>query len=337
VPAFGSADATRAFEPNELIVQQIGQQAAATSEGEQGAGGGATLPVRMVAAGGYHSLLLTDGGVAWSFGCNSHGQLARPIPDAAHMGPRPMRLPLSHATERVVGLAAGLRHSVLLLGSGAVCTYGDHAHGQLGRHEPHRANTCAVFAPSARLHASPTRPPIDDRREPEHEAHTGVGERRGAASGDGAVEGAAAADGATAAARGGVGESTSASAIVAVAAGEVHTLALSASGTLYSWGDNQLHQCARDLLQPLLPTPGVVALPLRAGEYVVGLSAAGYHGAVHTSLGRCLTLGKLIALADAALPDGGGADLAEDLAYSREDEGGGYGEEPEWADDDFEV
>ena len=35
--------------------------------------------------------------------------------------------------------------------------------------------------------------------------------------------------------------------IVAIAAGEVHTLALSSKGEVYSWGDNQLHQCARQV------------------------------------------------------------------------------------------
>ena len=71
---------------------------------------------------------------------------------------------------------------------------------------------------------------------------------------------------------------------VGLAAGELHTLALTASGEIWSWGDNQLLQCARKLKDPLLPLPGRVPLPrLATGERVVGISAAGYHGVATTS------------------------------------------------------
>ena len=123
------------------------------------------MPVRLVAAGGYHSLLITWSGEVWSFGSNSHGQLARPVllaeqaktaattegggsttdMSTLHVQPRQVRLPAAARGSSTIAIAAGLRHSVLLLKSGAVCTFGDHSHGQLGRLAPNRLNTCDVF------------------------------------------------------------------------------------------------------------------------------------------------------------------------------------------------
>ena len=76
-----------------------------------------------------------------------------------------------------------------------------------------------------------------------------------------------------------------------LAAGELHTLALTESGEVWSWGDNQMRQCARELKQPILPTPGRVPLPMRPGEVVASLSASGYHAVAVTSQGRVFTLG----------------------------------------------
>jgi hypothetical protein len=79
--------------------------------------------------------------------------------------------------------------------------------------------------------------------------------------------------------------------VTQIAAGEMHSLALTATGEVWSWGDNMLQQCARSLHVSLLPTPGRVPLPLHEGERVVSISAAGYHGAALTSLGRVFNLG----------------------------------------------
>ena len=77
-----------------------------------------------------------------------------------------------------------------------------------------------------------------------------------------------------------------------LAAGELHTLALTTTGEVWSWGDNQLRQCARELKKPVLDTPGRVALPLRPGESVHSISASGYHAVAVTTAGRVLSLGS---------------------------------------------
>jgi alpha-tubulin suppressor-like RCC1 family protein len=220
LPHLGAPDAAAALPPAEVRLVPPGPAPTAPS----------TVPVRLVAAGGYHNVLVTWSGEAWSFGSNSHGQLARrALPESMQAVPRQVQMPPSHRGQSVIAAVVGLRHSALLLSSGAVCTFGDHGHGQLGRELPDRANTCDV------------------------------------------VEGLPA--------------------VQSLAAGELHMIALTEDGELWSWGDNQFRQCARELQQPMLPVPGRVALPLDEDESVAQISAAGYHSIITTSTGRCFTLG----------------------------------------------
>ena len=76
-----------------------------------------------------------------------------------------------------------------------------------------------------------------------------------------------------------------------VAAGELHTIALTATGVVLSWGDNQRGQCGRHPELPILPTPGRALLPLQEGEVAAHVEAGGYRSAVVTSKGRLLLLG----------------------------------------------
>lgn len=237
------------------------------------------IRVILVAAGAYHTLIVTSSGDAWSFGSNTHGQLVRPIGAPAHIEPMQIVLPPSHRGESVTALAAGLRHSVLLLKSGAVCTFGDHTHAQLGRIAPHRGNACAVF--DAALSAAPTRPmPVSGDGRP----NMGGATREVGLDDDDEETGSSPE----------VREADAPPRIIALAAGEMHTLALGADGAVYTWGDNQMQQGGRDLDQPLLLVPGPVPLQLQLGETVVSISAAGYHATAVTSAGRCFTVGKLI-------------------------------------------
>ena len=45
---------------------------------------------------------------------------------------------------RTLVAAGGTYHTVVALAGGAVCSFGDHAHGQLGRRRPDRSNACTV-------------------------------------------------------------------------------------------------------------------------------------------------------------------------------------------------
>ena len=252
----------------------------------------ASVPVRQMAVGAYHNLLVSASGEAWSFGSNSHGQLARPTPHgAASARAEPIRLPLSHHGQAVKAVAAGLRHSVLLLASGAVCAFGDHSHGQLGREAPTRANACDVVAA----------------------ATSSVG-----------------------------GGAPIASPIVGLAAGELHTLALTANGEVWSWGDNQFRQCGRELKEPLLPTAGRVLLPTHedegdtdgdgAAQHADGVAAvaaqavfaSGYHGLILTRAGKLIVVGTAVEFDGTTALD----------AAARGDLSGGFADEYEYEERD---
>ncbi len=85
--------------------------------------------VMAVAAGGQHSLVLSESGVVFSFGCGGSGRLGHadqehrrePTPVAGLRG------------RRVLALAAGGYHSVVITDGGEVCAFGDGVEGQLGQ------------------------------------------------------------------------------------------------------------------------------------------------------------------------------------------------------------
>jgi len=110
--------------------------------------------------------------------------------------------------------------------------------------------------------------------------------------------------------------------VVQLAAGEMHSLALTDTGEVWSWGDNMMQQCARALDELLLPTPGRIALPLHEGEVVVQISAAGYHGVALTSEGRLFNLGT----------SGVSSQALDELV--RQGDGDGYADEPYYEDDE---
>lgn len=96
-----------------------------------------------VAAGGYHTAVVTESGALFTFGLNSHGQLARGTATARWTtAPGRARLPPPHEASRVSAVCAGVYHTAVLLGGGAVCSFGDNSNGQLGSARPNRAAAC---------------------------------------------------------------------------------------------------------------------------------------------------------------------------------------------------
>ena len=103
---------------------------------------------RSASAGRVHSLVVTDDGTLYSFGCGAHGQLGH-----GTYGPGNSLTPMSrggydsaysptkvHVTTgvdvwhggRIVAAAAGSKHSIALAADGRVFTWGDNELGQLG-------------------------------------------------------------------------------------------------------------------------------------------------------------------------------------------------------------
>jgi alpha-tubulin suppressor-like RCC1 family protein len=85
--------------------------------------------VTLVGDGGSHTLVETTSGQLYAFGFNSHGQVG--APPSNDTAPVPVALP-DHAQGVVTHLAAGQRHSVIVMSSGAAYAFGSNRYGQLG-------------------------------------------------------------------------------------------------------------------------------------------------------------------------------------------------------------
>ena len=144
MPAHHAHDRVIVHPARQLHLHQRGARlpswARCTFGNRSGGGCGGRLAV---AVGAYHTLLVTADGELFSFGLNSHGQLARPTSELMHAQPVRARLPAAVAGLRVEAASGGMYHTVLLLQGGAVCSFGDNAFGQLGSAAPHRVGACA--------------------------------------------------------------------------------------------------------------------------------------------------------------------------------------------------
>jgi hypothetical protein len=78
---------------------------------------------------------------------------------------------------------------------------------------------------------------------------------------------------------------------VQLSSGELHAVALSALGDVYTWGGNSNGQLGRTA-SPVSPVPGRVFLGFGEGEVAVAVSAGGYRTGVVTSEGRLFMLGR---------------------------------------------
>ena len=84
-----------------------------------------------VSAGCGHSVALTTGGAAWSWGFGTGGILAHGD-EQRQLLPKKVE---AFAGQRVVAVSAGVRHSLALAADGAVFTWGQGRHGGLGHGE----------------------------------------------------------------------------------------------------------------------------------------------------------------------------------------------------------
>ena len=89
----------------------------------------AQLQMRSVAASQHHTLALSCGGAAFSFGLGTHGQLGLGHTERALQPTRIELLPSA------VAISAGQYHSAAITLSGNVYTWGEHTRGQLGHGE----------------------------------------------------------------------------------------------------------------------------------------------------------------------------------------------------------
>lgn len=84
--------------------------------------------IRAISAGGHHSMLLTANGSLYTFGYSAHGQLGLHTTVNQCLP----RLVCDFASVRIVRIAAGWHHSLVLTDRGDVYAAGHGAYGQLG-------------------------------------------------------------------------------------------------------------------------------------------------------------------------------------------------------------
>jgi len=86
--------------------------------------------VTKIVCGGWHTLVLTSDGDIYSWGWNESGQLGHDSPVSSRSEPYP--IDLGSAEDPIIDVAAGSRHSVALLKSGLVYSWGRNLEGQGG-------------------------------------------------------------------------------------------------------------------------------------------------------------------------------------------------------------
>jgi len=242
-----------------------------------------TLPrMRKIACGCSHSLLVAaESDALYAFGASNAGQLGRPAGSSAFepiQSYHPHWLPArgAYANVSIVGVAAGRDHSVAWLASGAVCTWGFNDYGQLGPVYEGAGNSSGaqLIVTFAGRTSAACFNVTDEGGEPVRVAHVAAGQHhtlaltatgRVFAWGDPAA--AVGATAATASAAGvtlqpshvpqrplemwGYSSSSSASAssapprgtyVYSIGAGGAHSVATTARGEVWTWGNNRQGQ-----------------------------------------------------------------------------------------------
>ena len=88
--------------------------------------------ITTVAAGYYHSMLLSSDGKVFTFGWNSYGQLGDGTKVQRYYPVPIYNYNNTLTQEKIISISAGFFHSVLLSSNGKVFTFGGNDYGQLG-------------------------------------------------------------------------------------------------------------------------------------------------------------------------------------------------------------
>jgi alpha-tubulin suppressor-like RCC1 family protein len=248
-------------------------------------------PVTQVASGFEHSLAVTASGQLYAFGNNFFGQLGSSInTNSATPNPTPAPVVLPGEVGPVTQVAAGFLRSLALTASGQLYAFGSNISGQLGSD---RNVTTANPNPTPALVVLPGKVGVITQIAAggSHSlALTSSGQLYAFGSnglgqlGTGADAAVPHSTPAPVTLPGEVGP------VIQISAGDAHTLAVTASGQLYAFGDNDDGELG---IGPLLesgdsdplPTPTQVTLPGAVGP-VTSVSGGAHHSLVLTASGQ---------------------------------------------------
>jgi alpha-tubulin suppressor-like RCC1 family protein/uncharacterized protein YecT (DUF1311 family) len=253
-------------------------------------------PVTQVAVGEDHSLAVTASGQLYAFGFNYYGQLGRSAnTSSGDPNPTPTVVTLPGEVGPVTRVAAGGNHSLAVTASGQLYAFGFNGYGGLGSATNNGTGT-----------PTPTPTPVSLPGEigPVTQVAAGTADSLAVTAGgqlyafglnDTGELGSATNSGtenpnptpALVTLPGEVGPVTQ------VAAGAGHSLAVTASGQLYAFGDNefgQLGSAANNGTENPNPTPAPVSLPGEVGP-VTQVAAGRGHSLAVTASGQLYAFG----------------------------------------------
>jgi alpha-tubulin suppressor-like RCC1 family protein len=253
--------------------------------------------VTQIAAGKYHSLVVTSSGQLYAFGQNIYGELGSATNNGTpNPNPTPTLVGLPGEIGTVTQIAAGAHHSLVLTSSGQLYAFGLNGSGELG--SPSNNGT-ANPNPTPTLVGLPgqlgtvTQIAAGD-------SHSLVltssgqlyafGHNRYGELGN-ATNNATSNPNPTPALVGFPGQI---GAVTEIAAGTDNSLVLTSSGQLYAFGSNaygELGSAANSGTSNPNPTPTLVGLPGEIGV-VTQIAAADGHSSIVTSSGQLYTFGR---------------------------------------------
>ncbi len=233
--------------------------------------------VTAVSAGRRHSLALTSTGQVLAWGGNLHGELGDGTTTSSDI-PVPVKLP--HGV-KVIAIAAGDTFNLALTSAGRVLAWGWNAFGQLGNGTtatsdvpvrvmlPAGAKVTAVSAGGGfSLALTSTGRVLAWGRNREGQLGIGVTRHR-----HHPVPVLLPRD----------------TRVTAIAAGQIHSLALTAAGRVLAWGNNSIGQLGNGTTKSSdIP----VAVKLRRFIRVTAIASGGYHGLALTTTGHILGWGN---------------------------------------------
>jgi alpha-tubulin suppressor-like RCC1 family protein len=258
---------------------------------------GASGAVAQIAAGREHSLALTSTGQLFAFGNNQYGQLGNATNNEnSNPNPTPVAVVLPGASGAVTQIAAGALHSLALTTSGQLYAFGDNQYGQLGNATN---NGMAKPNPTPALVTLPG-------------ASGAVTQIAGGGSQSLVLTSSGQLYAFGDNQYGQLGTATNAGmakpnptpalvtlpgasgAVTQIAGGGFHSLALTSTGQLYAFGENnfgQLGSATNNESSKPNPTPAPASLPGASGA-VTQIAAGGFHSLALTTSGQLYAFGN---------------------------------------------